>query len=245
MQGETRIGKHKGFILWQSFFFVLALLLAFYILFRSPLFIIDRVVVQGHGLLKESEIVRASGIVTGLNIFQADLQSATSKIQSMPVIKEVQVERILPGTIAVKVVERVPVALVVHDGRFLELDEQGHYLRQGQAGTAGLPVLTGIVVQKASPGRPVAATHLDLALQVVQELPPTLRAKLSEVHLGQDRRVVLYTMDGVECQLGLPDEIYQKGDYFLQVQRELGEKGKVIEYVDFSVLNSPVVKYKG
>lgn len=244
MQGEARTGKYKGFLLWQSFFFVLALFLAIYILFRSPLFIIDRVIVQGHSLLNESEIVRASGIVTGLNIFQADLQTATAKIEALPIIKDVRVDRRFPSTIVIKVVERVPVALVVHDGRFVELDEQGYYLRQGRAGTTGLPVITGIVVQKASPGRPVEGNRLDTALQVMLELPAELRSSLSEVHLGQDQGVVLYTLEGVECQLGLPDQVNQKGDYFLQVQRELEEKGKIIEYVDFSVINSPVVKYK-
>jgi cell division protein FtsQ len=244
MQGVARTGGKKRVILWQSLFFIFILLMAAYVLFKSPVFNIGKIIVQGNNLLTAGEIVRVSGIVTGMNIFQADLKTAAGRIRSLPVIKEVKVDRRFPGTVLIEVTERVPVALVVTGGRFVELDAEGYYLREGSAGATGLPVITGMRVQAAGPGRPVKGAGIDTALRVVRELPGALRSVLSEVHVGGDGRVTLYTLEGIECRLGLPGDVYQKGNYFLQVLKELKEKGKNIEYVDFSILSSPVVKYR-
>lgn len=243
MQSVARTGGKKRVVLWQSFFFVLIVLMAAYVLFKTPVFNITGITVQGNKLLTAGEITRASGLVTGMNIFRADLKTATGRIKSLPVIKEVKITRRLPGTVLVQVKERVPVALVVAGGRFVELDAEGYYLREGSAGTTGLPVITGFQVQAPGPGRPVKGAGMATALKVVRELPGALRSMLSEVHVDRDGRVTFYTLDGIECRLGLNGDVSQKGDYFLQVLKELKKKGKNIEYVDFTILSSPVVKY--
>ncbi len=237
------MNRKRKFIFWQSFFFIFIVLLAVYILFKSPVFNITNIIVRGNMSLTAAEIIRVSGIVSGANIFQVNLKEAAARIHTLPLVKEAKLDRELPGTVVIQVRERRPVAMVVAQGQFVEVDEAGYYLCRGSAAATGLPVITGMEVEAAGPGRLVKGPGLDTALRVVGDLPRELRDRLSEVHLGNDGRVVLYTLEGVECRLGLPEQVALKGNYFLQVLNELQEKGKNIEYVDFSIVSSPVVKY--
>ncbi len=234
----------KRAIFWQSFFFVLIILLAAYVLLQSPLFLIKKVDVRGNSRLTAGEVVRVSGIVTDVNIFKADLKKGAERIKTLPLVKEAEITRKYPGTVIITVRERVPVAMVVVDGNFVELDRNGYYLRQGKAGATGLPVITGGPVKSAGPGRPLEGQGLDTALEVVESIPAELCAALSEVHVAGDGCVTLYTLDRVECRLGLPKELDTKGSYVLQVLENLREQNARIEYVDFSIISSPVVKYK-
>ncbi len=238
------VGKKKKFIFWQSFFFIFIMFMASYVLLQSPIFTITKITVQGNNKLIREEVVQVSGIVTGMNIFKADMQTASARVKVLPMIKEVKIDRDFPDTIVIKIVERKSVALVAVDEHFVELDAEGYYLRTGSVAANGLPVITGVHVQAVGPGKKVTGKRLDIALQVVQELNDELRNNLSEVHVDNVGLVTLYTLDGIKCRLGTPENIVTKGDYFLQVIQELQEGNKSIEYVDFSIINSPVVKYK-
>jgi len=237
------VGKKKKFIFWQSIFFIFMILVAGYVLLQSPIFTISKISVQGNNKLNAGEIVQVSGIVTSMNIFKANLQTASERVKILPMIKEVNMRRDFPDTIVIKVVEREPVVLVIVDGNFVELDAEGYYLRKGNVTAAGLPVVTGMQVISEGPGKEVTGKRLDVALQVVQKLSSQLRDNLSEVHVDNVGLVTLYTLNGIECRLGKPENVGTKGDYFLQVISELQEVNKKIEYVDFSIVNSPVVKY--
>ncbi|MCG8400474.1 MAG: FtsQ-type POTRA domain-containing protein [Firmicutes bacterium] len=235
----TRKGKT---FYWQSFFFIFIVILAVYILFQSPVFLIGHIAVQGNTTLTSADLINVSGIVTGINIFQVDLETAAHRVKALPMVKSADIGRKLPSTVLMRVEERVPVALVLADGDFVELDAEGYYLRRGKASAAGLPVITGVSMEASGPGQQAGGAGLDVALQVVGKLPAELRRALSEVNISDDGRVILYTMDGVECHLGLPEEVESKGRLVLDTLRSEGVES--IEYVDFSILSSPVVKYK-
>jgi len=237
------VRKANKHIFWQSFFFIFVVLLAAYVLLQSPIFTINDIYVLGNNSLSSDEIIKVSGIVTGMNIFKADLNNAASKIKAIPMIKAVKIVRKFPRTIVIEASERLPVALVLLEGRFIEVDEEGIYLFPGKAGTTGLPVITGGKLLASGPGKPVKGTEFEKALKVVAQLPVELRQNLSEVNVNNDERVTLYTLDGTECKLGFAEDAGKKGNYILQVLQQLKHQGKKIEYVDFSIANSPVVKY--
>ena len=221
----------------------LALLLVFvaYVLFRSPLFQIQRVLVQGNSAIARTEIEESAGISLGKNIFEVDLGQARERLLTLPMLKEVQVYRRLPSTVVIRVVERTPVALVPVPGGFAEVDEEGMYLRRGSVGTSGLPVLTGIRVAAAEPGRPVEGSGLQEGLTVIRGLGPQVVRELSEIHAG--RQVVLYTLDGIEVRLGLPVDLEAKGRVLPGLLVALRSGGKRVCYVDLSAPDRPAVKY--
>ena len=242
MNGAGSGRRKRKLFYWQSFFFVFIVILAVYILFQSPVFLIGDIAVQGNTTLTSADLIKVSGIVTGINIFKVDLETAAHRVKALPMVKSADIGRKLPSSVLIRIEERIPVALVLAGGDFVELDAEGYYLRRGKASAVGLPVITGVSMEVAGPGQRAGGAGLDAALQVVEKLPAELRRVLSEINMSGDGRVTLYTMEGVECHLGLPEKVESKGRLVLDTLRSEGAGS--IEYVDFSILSSPVVKYK-
>ena len=237
-------GKPKRkYNLWESIFFVLLVLFTGYVLLQSSIFEVKEIVVKGNQHLPAEKVVAVSGLYTGANIFKIDLTEAGQKLELLPVLRDVQLNRVMPGTVVIEVEEREPVALVPTGSSFVEVDREVVHLRPGRVGTAGLPVLTGVDAKSIGPGRSLTGDGLEDLVRVVLELPLELRDMLSEAHLDSGGQVTLYTMGGVPCRLGMPTDINSKGTLFLQVLHELQVMGKKIEYVDLSFTGTPVVKY--
>lgn len=234
--------KSAGINLWESIFFILLILLGAYVLLGSSLFDIRRVSVEGNHTLAASEIITASGITVGANIFKVDLKQAAEKLKALPMIRDAQLVRRLPDQVLIRVAERRPAALVPWGDGFVQVDADGVCLQNGKP-TGSLPVITGMSVRVPPPGQRVQGRGLDTALKVIGQLPAALVGQLSEVHLDSAGLVVLYTTDGVQCRLGTPDDIADKGAVLQQVLGDVRNQGRRIQYIDLSYVGMPVVKY--
>jgi len=230
----------KKLNLGETIFFVLFILLAAFILFVSPLFEIQRMIVEGNQELTTEEIIVKSGISTGINIFKVNLSQAAARIKELPMVKEIYIYRDFPGRIVFKVTERKPVAILPAKDGFITLDTDGVYCRSARLGERGLPVITGITAAVPPAGQLIQNQNLAVVLDVIKNFPVELVANLSEVNLDKNGQVILYTLAGIKCQLGYPENVAKKGTVLIQVLNEL--KGKQIEYIDLSRLSAPVVK---
>ena len=240
-QGRKR---QKKWNLMESIFFILLVLVAGYILLRSPVFEVHRVLVRGNQFLSGDTIRSVADISTGVNIFKLDLAAPAANLKMIPMIKEAQVARSLPATVVITVQERRPLALLPNGEGFVEVDAEGVYLQKAGAGVPGLPVITGVQGDIPGPGQVIRAERLGDALAVISGLPGEVVAGLSEVHVAGDGRVRLYTLDGIQCRFGLPTEIREKGAVFSQLLAELRKQGARVEYIDLSSAGQPVVLYK-
>lgn len=102
------------------------------IMLLTPGFNIEKIKVYGNSVLAEEEIIRASGVVKGVNIFGVSLGRAKDNIKSMGYIESVKVKRSLPSTIEITVVEEVGVAyikaeegyvIITADGRCIDITD--------------------------------------------------------------------------------------------------------------------------
>ncbi|MCL6610776.1 MAG: FtsQ-type POTRA domain-containing protein [Peptococcaceae bacterium] len=235
-------GRPSRYNFLQSVFFIVLILTAAYVLARSPVFEVREIRVAGNSSLTPETIISASGINQGENIFKLDLKSSAGKLKSIPLVKSVEMARRLPSTVEIKVEERKPRALLPVGDGFIQVDEDGVCLQKGDLAGSQLPVVTGVNFSAPAPGGQIKSEALDRALAVVMELPAGLLPMLSEVNVSGDQ-FVAYTLDGIQCRLGMPGDIGQKGEVLMKVLNELKVKGKRIEYIDLSYTGSPVVKY--
>jgi len=241
LSGNKKISKWN---LIESIFFALLVLIAGYALLQSPFFNVKKILVQGNRYLNQEKIKSVSGIKTGVNIFKLNLDPAASNLKLIPMIKEVQVVRSLPATVVIKVKERSPLGLLPAGGSFIEIDEEGVCLMKASAGIPGLPVITGLHYDIPDPGQVVRAEWLENALAVISGLPEEVVAGLSEVHVGEDGRVTVYTMEGVQCRLGQAVKIKTKGEVLAGILLELSKQDAGVEYIDLSCAGQPVVYYE-
>lgn len=236
--------RQKKWNIIESIFFVLLVLVTGFVLLRSPIFEVHRILVRGNQFLNEDKIRTVADIGAGVNIFKLDLAAAASNLKLLPMIKEVQVTRSLPSTVVITVKERTPLGLLPTKEGFIEVDGEGVYLQTAGASAPGLPVITGIQGVIPGPGQAIRAERLGDVLAIIGGLPPGTVANLSEVHVDGDGQLKVYTIDGIQCRFGLATEIQEKGAVFSQLLSELRKQGAKVEYIDLSCAGQPVVLYK-
>lgn len=235
--------RQKRLSLIKSIFFVLLALVSGYILLRSPLFELQHIQVKGNNTLVEEKILAAADMGIGENIFKLDLELVSSNLKLVPMIKEAEVYRSLPGTVIINVQERRPVGLLATGEGFIEVDGEGVYLQKAGAGTPGLPVITGVRGNIPGLGHIVEADGLGDALSLIRELPAEIITGLSEIHISGDGQLIIYTIEGLQCRLGSATNIKEKAAVFNELLQELRKQGNKVKYIDLSSAGQPVVFY--
>ena len=147
---------------------ILAAILAGCVVF----FKVEEVAVSGQSKYTAEEIIQASGIERGDNLFLLNKVRVYRRIlNSLPYVDQVSLRRGLPDTVVITVSECVPAFCLEWEGSWWILDGKGKLLEQtGQAGTQGLAVVTGL-----TPILPTAGS----ALAVGEENTPKLDSLLA------------------------------------------------------------------
>lgn len=168
-----------------------------YVLWRIGLWTLDRLVYENKsfaiqqievltdGVISQEQLRRWSGVKPGKNLLALDLAGVKRDLELVPVIRSASVERVLPGTLRIRVTEREPVAQIrvphPRPGGGIELmifgiDEEGCVMlpldpRQravpSSLGDDQLPVISGINTSELQPGRKIESAQARVALQLI------------------------------------------------------------------------------
>ena len=174
-------------------------------------FAIERVEVRGQARLHEDEIVAASGVALGDNLFALDLGRVERQLQDQGWIARAEVSRRWPRGLEITVTERVARAVVAtRDGlRYVDADGRAFAPR-----LAGDPELLPLV----TPSGDADAAQVAIALEALEtfdavvgdQLPmPAEGPRVGEVHVSPDGAVALVLAEGGQrVELGKPrDEV--------------------------------------
>ena len=110
---------------------------------------IDEIVVQGRDMQPEASVLDALGVVRGDALLGFSVEQARRRIDRLAFVEHATVERRLPGTVLVQLVERRPFAVWQNQGRFVLIDRP-------DADTAVLEVESGKGVYMRSLARDLA-----------------------------------------------------------------------------------------
>lgn len=127
-------------------------LLSFLVIFAAILigcvafFRVNQVTVSGNSRYTAEEIVAASGVELGDNLFLISKpQTAQSIIKRLPYVENVSPILRLPDTLELRVTETAAVAAVQAEGQWWLLDARGKVLEVGETAMAqGLPQVNGL-----------------------------------------------------------------------------------------------------
>jgi cell division protein FtsQ len=202
---------------------------------RSPLFAVRDLTVRGNTHLSAAEVERLTGTVRGQNIFAVDLAAARDRVRTSPWVADVTLARVLPSTIVVDVVERVPMAIARVGDRLFLIDDAGVVIdTYGPAyHELDLPRVDGLVA--ASAGRPVADAErasLSRALFASLRERPDLGRRVSEIDVSADSDAVVL-LDNDATRLHLGDRAFaERLARYLELAPTLDERFPTIDYVD-------------
>lgn len=180
----------------------------------SPLLDVDRVVVRGATRSGPAAVDTAAGIDRGQPLATVDVDAAQAAVEAMPWVSAATVERSWPGTVAISVAERQPVAAVsTDDGRWALVDARRRQLAVvGADEIAGLPRVEGLAPAAAAGSElgPDAAGALELA----RHFPEAMASATYRVVVDTDGSIeVVMTPSGapeVRARFGRPDRLADK-----------------------------------
>jgi cell division protein FtsQ len=195
---------------------------------------------------KHSDPVALEGIVRRdfpANILRIDLNQLRSRLEQEPWIRRIEIRRILPSTLKIHVLERVPSVIAEIGGELELLDNEGflldHYHRD--YGKLDVPVFCGLRGEDAASYKVLQednSSRVRVGVQVLAELAagsPDYTRTLSEVNLSDPANVkVLLVDDTVEVLLGDRDFLKRFQTFMsnLPQYQDLKSQGKDIATVD-------------
>ena len=110
--------------------------------------------ISGVVVYTEQEVLEASRVSFGDNLMRLNIQTASQNIRSnLPFVRDVNIERRLPDTLIINIVESVPIAYVFFEEDVLILDSSGRILQSGDYDTENLIEIRGLLVREASQGQ--------------------------------------------------------------------------------------------
>ncbi len=105
---------------------------------------VREVLVQGRRMTGKDALLSALDLRAGDPILSLDLADARRRVAELPWVRRVRVERLLPGTVFVRIEERRAMALWQRDGVLRPIDPEGFALPPGDAWRfRALPIVIG------------------------------------------------------------------------------------------------------
>jgi cell division protein FtsQ len=152
---------------------------------------VQSVEVVGRQRTAPQAVLNALGVRRGTPILEVDLAAAKTRLESLPWVRSAAVERLLPDTIFVRLVEHQPLAVWQDHGRFAVIDQAGDIIPEARAGDfAGLPQVVGTGAASAAPE----------FVEMIASEPDLARHVAAAVRVG-DRRWNVDLDDGIEIAL--------------------------------------------
>lgn len=141
---------------------------------KSPWATVQRIEVTGTDRVALAQVRAAAGAEVGRPMLLARTADIEARVGRQRLVRSVEVTRHWPGTIRVRVTERVPVAALPNGSRLALVDRDGVVVEQVARAPAGLPRLQVPIGAEEVPA-------LRGSLQVLQALPAALSGPLQTI----------------------------------------------------------------
>ncbi|GAA2020383.1 hypothetical protein GCM10009839_16350 [Catenulispora yoronensis] len=160
----------------------LLILSGYGLLWHTKVFDVRSTSVSGVKVLTKQQVLAAAAIPPHEPVAGVDTKAAKARLMTLPRIKNAWVERVLPHTVAITVLERVPAAaLPAADGSFVIVDADGVAFDTAPVQTA-IPAVPVIHLEQFADPRPKdRAATVAGALAALTALPEPLRSRVTTV----------------------------------------------------------------
>ena len=224
------------------FLIVSAAVLSFFV--YVPFFTLNEIKLVGAKYLTAEDIMKVGNVYIGEPLFQLETDVVQSRLSKDLRIEEVSVRRHLPHTLEVKVKERRPLATIVCDYGYLDLDRNGTIIDSYKSlKTMKIPMITGVTVHDLYIGDEVDDELVKKILDFLQRLNEETLNHLSEIAIVEADYIVMYsaTERPVQIRIGKLERLDEKARLTEDFLRDLETNPHPVEYVDFNY-TAPFIK---
>ncbi|HXA08636.1 MAG TPA: FtsQ-type POTRA domain-containing protein [Chthoniobacterales bacterium] len=199
--------------------------------FDNPDYRLSTIAVQTDGTLLRDQILKSAGLHEGLNIFSINLAQVHDRLQQLPQVDDVQVERKMPNEIDIAVTERKPIAWITSekivanpfasDAAFL-VDARGILMKEKKLlpEYLALPLITGCSSEALVPGKMVDSFEAKAALELLRLTTTSFmqtRFQIREVDVSKGYCLLVTDKNHTEVMFGFDhlDTQMQRLEQFL------------------------------
>ena len=132
---------------------------------RLSIFSINNIEVEGNSYLPKEKVIEISGVQNGVNIFDVGKLRTIDTLEANPYIESANIDKKLPSTLVLKIVERSPEFIISNDERFAYISQQGYVLEIVEENALTIPKIIGFkaVLETLNVGK--LKTEVNIPLQ--------------------------------------------------------------------------------
>ena len=157
-------------------------------------FSVQEVFVVGRHRTPRRALLDALAVREGAPILAVNIHAARERVLALPWVGKASIERLLPDTMVIHVIERKPLALWQHQGKFALIDQSGHVIvRENLQAFGDLLIVVG----------EDAPDHTKTLVQLLERQPDLMEMVEAAVRVGR-RRWSLRLQGNIEVHL--PEE---------------------------------------
>lgn len=209
---------NRRLIFYLSIFFVLICIIVYV---QSPLSNVRTVEITGNHFVTKEDIIEKNNLSNKTNIWTINKKKMEENLLGNEVIKSVEVERKLPWTIVINIIEHEHVGYIKNETTYHPILDKGNILTSYESSIKGdAPLLIGFSEEK----------YLKSMAEELYQLPDSILDLISEIHWVPTKenknKIILYMNDGFIVD-GTIRDFANKMDIYPSIfsQIDLNKKG--------------------
>ena len=197
---------------------------------------VTQITVSGNTKLSRGEVLSLLDGLTGTNMVFLDLEDWRRRLTASPWVADAAIRRVLPGTVDVAIVERMPIGIGrVGDDLYL-IDERGSIIDEFGPNYADLdlPIIDGLSAARNPGGLLIDDQRAALAARLITSMQakPALAKRLSQIDVTDlGDAVVILKGDTAMIRVG-DGQFVERLQSYLDLAPALRERVPEIDYVD-------------
>ncbi|MGM9552151.1 MAG: cell division protein FtsQ/DivIB [Clostridia bacterium] len=205
------------------------LVLAAVVLFLTPLFEVDRIVVKGNSRISSEVLIDASEITEGKNIFMANTSLAEKNIRNVQYVDSVKVKRILPGKIEIRVTEGVVAGYINCEDSFVGISLQGKTLCfiDKASYEGNVPIIYGLSVKEDVLGSEIVVNekkNYKVAMTLLNEFSENdMLMHITHLDVTNANNIAFRYGENLKVELGDMSDVDYKFSHLVEIINYLGE----------------------
>lgn len=188
---------------------VIGLILSLTVLFRC-----EKIVVEGVTRYQETDIISASSLDYGKNIFLVNKTAAADKIEAMyPYIEEAQIRLSIPNTLKINVTEATPEYYIQDGTRYYIISKSSKLLEEVIERDQNIPTIIGCKLKDPKVGENVNVENskvITVLNQVAESMTSNAVTGIKEINLSDMANIELNYEDRITIVIGMPEDINYK-----------------------------------
>lgn len=211
---------------------LILLIILFLLYMFTPLSRISHVNISGNHNVSDSQVEKELNIKKGSRIYTFSKSKAINNLKKNSLIKDVQINKQLPNTLNVKIIENNLVGIVKDKNKYVPIIE----------GNKKLDNYNGDIANSAPVLEDFKGDNLNRLTKALSKMSNETRDMISEIKYAplqnQQNRVLLYMKDGMQV-VGDINTLANKIEYYPQMSQSLAKDSsgqlKTQGYIDLSV----------